>query len=137
MNTDKDKASQVVEVTAQCAQDSYAGTASFGEIVGRLAAVGIEAYYADYRGRTTTYYLPDGSTHGLPLRAPASDIPSAFDTAAVQAAIRGAQRGEVKYPAFMQRTMAAGCIGYMVWIAGRHVTYFGRKGEQHVERFPS
>jgi len=25
----------------------------------------------------------------------------------------------------------------MVWIAGRHVTYFGRKGEMHVEHFPN
>jgi len=27
----------------------------------------------------------------------------------------------------------AGCIADTVWIAGRHVTYLGRKGETHVE----
>jgi hypothetical protein len=28
-------------------------------------------------------------------------------------------------------------MGYVVWLAGRHVTYFGRRGATHVERFPS
>ena len=32
--------------------------------------------------------------------------------------------------------MSAGCIGYMVWIAGRHVSYFGRQGEVYIEPFP-
>ena len=37
----------------------------------------------------------------------------------------------------MRLSMLAGCVGYIVWIAGRHVTYFGHRGEQHVEPFPS
>lgn len=40
------------------------------------------------------------------------------------------------YPEFKRATMAAGCVGYVVWMAGSHVDYFGRKGETHVERFP-
>jgi hypothetical protein len=39
------------------------------------------------------------------------------------------------YPEFKALTQAAGCIGYTVWIAGRHVVYLGRRGESHVERF--
>ncbi len=57
--------------------------------------------------------------------------------AALGAAIRGSQSGQVKYPEFLARSRRAGCVGYVVWLAGRHVTYFGRRGEQHVERFPS
>ena len=41
------------------------------------------------------------------------------------------------YPEFKRLSMQAGCIGYWVWIAGRHVTYYGRKGETHVEHFPN
>jgi hypothetical protein len=33
-------------------------------------------------------------------------------------------------------SQAAGCASYTVWIDGRHVTYYGRKGEMRVERFP-
>jgi hypothetical protein len=29
-----------------------------------------------------------------------------------------------------------GCVGYTVWMAGRHVSYYGRKGETYIERFP-
>lgn len=85
----------------------------------------------------TTYYLPTGEQHEVALPAPAIEIPTPFDAVALQAAIKGSPRGEVKYPEFLQRSFAAGCVGYVVWIVGRHVSYFGRLGEQHIERFPS
>ena len=37
------------------------------------------------------------------------------------------------YPEFLRLSRAA---GYVTWIAGRHVSYFGRRGETHVEHFP-
>jgi uncharacterized protein YbcV (DUF1398 family) len=126
-----------IQVIEQCAHDSYAGTKSFGEVVGALSQAGIESYHADYRAGSTTYYLPDGSAHSIKLARSEMNIPTPFNIADLQAAIRGAQRGEVKYPEFVKRSMQAGCVGYCVWIAGRHVTYFGRHGEQHIERFPS
>ena len=64
------------------------------------------------------------------------NIADTFDAEAVRAAIRGAQQGVVMYPEFKHLTCLAGCAGYTVWITGRHVSYFGRKGEMHVERFP-
>jgi uncharacterized protein YbcV (DUF1398 family) len=67
---------------------------------------------------------------------PDVEIAQDFDAAAVQAAIRGAQQGVVMYPQFKTLSRQAGCVGYTVWIAGRHVSYYGRKGETHVERFP-
>jgi hypothetical protein len=42
----------------------------------------------------------------------------------------------VMYPEFKKLSQQAGCVGYTVWIAGRHVTYVGRRGETHIERFP-
>lgn len=127
----------VQQVIENCSQGSYAGILSFGENVGALMGAGVESYQADYRARTTTYYMPDGATSVLPLKAPADAIPEHFDAAALQQAIRGAQRGEVKYPEFLQLSRAAGCVGYMVWIAGRHVAYMGRRGDIHVEHFPA
>ena len=68
---------------------------------------------------------------------PQVGIAKAFDGDAVRAAILGAQQGRVMYPEFKHLSQRAGCIGYTVWIAGRHVTYLGRRGETHVENFPS
>ena len=119
------------------AKSSKNGTAHFGEVVKALTDAGVESYCADYRARTTTYYLPDGDTHVVPLEQPDAPIAEAFDAAALHDAIRGAQRGEVMYPQFLRLSRASGCIGYTVWLAGRHVTYFGRLGEMHVEHFPN
>ena len=121
----------------ECARASHAATISFPEVIGRLASVGVESYFADFRHSTTTYYLASGESHGVPLHTPDGGVPEAFDAPAIIDAIRGSQRGEVEYPDFVRRAMAAGCIGYFVWIAGRHVRYLGRRGEDHVERFPS
>ena len=120
----------------RCALSSKDGSAHFPDIVAALAGVGVESYFADYRADVTTYYLPDGSTHAVALAPPDVAIPDAFDAASIQQAIRGAQSGRVMYPEFLRLSRAADCVGYVTWIAGRHVTYFGRRGETHVERFP-
>ena len=124
---------QTIERAAAASKD---GTAHFPEIVAMLASVGVESYFADYRADVTTYYLPDGTTHAVALPPPDVAVADAFDAAAVLEAIRGAQAGRVMYPEFLRLTRAAGCVGYVTWIAGRHVSYFGRRGETHVERFP-
>jgi uncharacterized protein YbcV (DUF1398 family) len=120
----------------RCAQSSKDGSARFPDIVAALAGVGVESYFADYRANVTTYYLPGGATHAVPLAPPGVAIADAFDAAGVQQAIRGAQSGRVMYPEFLRLSRGAGCVGYVTWIAGRHVSYFGRRGETHVEPFP-
>ncbi|MEZ4449902.1 MAG: nuclear transport factor 2 family protein [Nannocystaceae bacterium] len=114
---------------------SHAGATSFGQLVGSLIELGVESYRVDYRRGECTYYLPSGATHRLSLAAPQA-VADTFDAAAVRDAVRGAQRGEVLYPEFLRRTAAAGCVGYDVWIAGKHVVYHGRRGERQVEWFP-
>lgn len=115
---------------------SAGGRLHFGQVVERLAAAGVESYLADYRAGRTTYYLPDGETLDVPLEASGHRMADSFDDEALVAAIRGAQRGEVMYPDFKRLSWAAGCVGYTVWITGRHVTYVGRRGETHIETFP-
>lgn len=121
----------------QCARYSHAGIVSFPEVVATLARAGVESYQADYRREDTTYYAGGGSCCTVPLPGEGAPVAAAFDAAALQAAIRGAQSGAVKYPEFLRLSRAAGCVGYVVWIAGRHVSYFGRLGEVHIERFPT
>jgi uncharacterized protein YbcV (DUF1398 family) len=116
---------------------SNAGSIHFGEVIRQLASAEVESYQVDYRSGRATYFMPDGDTLDLGFARPEEAIADHFDGDAVRSAILGAQRGEVIYPEFKVLTQKAGCIGYTVWIAGRHVTYFGRKGETHMERFPS
>lgn len=116
---------------------SNQGSIHFGQVIGQLVGAGVESYHVDYRSGRTTYYLPDGGTADFSFERPQHGIADAFDGDAVRAAILGAQQGRVMYPEFKQCTQQAGCVGYTVWITGRHVVYLGRRGETHVERFPN
>lgn len=115
---------------------SNAGRIHFGQVVGQLLAAGVESYAVDYRAGRAVYYLPDGASLSLALEMPMAPIAGEFSAAGIRAAIAGAQRGEVMYPEFKRLSQAAGCVGYTVWLAGRHVAYYGRKGETHCEYFP-
>ena len=115
---------------------SNQGSIHFGEVIAQLMGVQVESYHVDYRSGRATYFLPDGATLDCGFEKPQQAIAEAFNGDAVRAAILGAQQGRVMYPAFKTLSQRAGCIGYTVWIAGRHVTYHGRKGETHIERFP-
>jgi uncharacterized protein YbcV (DUF1398 family) len=97
----------------------------------------VEAYHVDYRAGRSTCYLADGETLDLAFEPAKQAIADSFDAGAILSAIRGAQQGAVMYPEFKRLSQRGGCVGYGVWIAGRHVSYFGRKGETHIERFPS
>lgn len=126
-----------LHVIATCSRGSREGTLSFAAVVANLAAAGITAYFADYRKARTIYYSSADESSESFLNVPPVPIEEEFDAEALQAAIRGSQRGEVKYPQFLELSRAAGCVGYFVWITGRHVTYFGRNGETHIEHFPN
>ena len=128
-----DRIRLTIERAAKASKD---GSTHFPDIVAMLSGVGVDAYFADYRANATTYYLPDGSTHAVALAPPDVAIADGFDAGGLQQAIRGAQAGRVMYPEFLRLSRAAGCVGYFTWIAGRQVTYFGRRGETHAERFP-
>lgn len=115
---------------------SNEGNIHFGQVVGQLIQAGVEAYHVDYRGRRATYYMPNGEFHAIDTGEPELQPAEEFSPEGLIAAILGAQAGAVKYPEFKRLSQAAGCASYTVWIAGRHVTYFGRKGEAHIEKFP-
>lgn len=115
---------------------SNEGRIHFGQVIGNLVSAGLESYAVDYRTGRVTYYMPSGETFTLAQETAQVDIAAEFSGTGIKAAIVGAQRGEVMYPQFKQLSQAAGCIGYTVWLSGRHVTYYGRQGETHVEHFP-
>jgi uncharacterized protein YbcV (DUF1398 family) len=118
-------------------QASQAGTIHFGQVIGALAEIGVESYFVDYRTRQVTYYFPSDETFSLVYDSSNDTIGESFSQVNVKSAILEAQRGEVMYPEFKKLSQAAGCVAYFVWIKGRHVSYFGRKGETHIEHFPN
>lgn len=124
-------------VLQQCARGALTEELTFPEILGKLAQIGIERYHADYSRQEITYYLLDGDSLVIATPHPVHPTATEFSASAVEAAVRQSQRNEHSYLDFIQKTMSAGCVGYFVQITGRRVIYFGRKGESHVEHFPS
>ncbi len=123
-------------IIASAFEASSQGRIHFGDMIGQLMQARVESYHVDYRAGRATCYLPDGAMLDVDFELPPQGIADTFDVDALRAAIRGAQQGQVMYPQFKQLSQAAGCCCYTVWIAGRHVTYAGRHGDTHVERFP-
>lgn len=124
------------EVIEQCAKGSVTGKLTFPEIVGKLMAINVERYHADYSRHEITYYFPDGESLVVAVPHPAHDTATEFSAADVAAAVRQSQQNEHTYLDFIRKTMAAGCVGYFVQLTGRKAIYFGRTGESHVEHFP-
>ena len=125
-----------IAVVHECAIRSHAGNITFPEVVARLAAAGVEWYDTDLSRAEHTYYMPTGESHVEPMDELPCPVASDFSDAAVDAAVRSIQRGEILYAEFIRQIMEGGCNGYFVLIAGRKAVYFGRKGEEHVELFP-
>lgn len=129
--------SDQIAVMEACLKSALANELSFPEIVGRLTEIGVERYHTDYCRHETTYYLADGDSHVVAADHACEPIAELFDQDAIKGAIRQSQLGEHTYRDFLCKTMAAGCVGYFVQIAGRRAIYFGRQGDFHVEHFPA
>ena len=117
--------------------ESQTGKLIFPEVVRRLMEVGVESYFCDLANGTENFYMADGKTHAEKMVLPLLPIAEEFSSSGLIAAIRGAQTDTIRYPEFMKRSAAAGVIAYWVFLTGRRVIYFARKGESHVEEFPN
>lgn len=116
---------------------SHAGEIIFPNFVAELTELGLERYHTDYSRQENTYYFPNGESCAVTIDCPQETIGLEFSETRVEQAVRQSQRGEHTYHEFLQKTMAAGCVGYFVQITGRRALYFGRNGEVHVEPFPA
>ena len=126
-----------VTVIHETLAKSQAGELIFPEVVRRLMEVGVESYFCDLANGAETFYLTNGKTHYEKMVLPLMPISEEFSSPDLVEAIRGAQTDTIRYPEFMRRSSAAGVIAYWAFLTGRKVIYFGRKGEFHIEEFPS
>lgn len=128
----------LIEIAEKCLRGAEDHTMTFPQIVGTLIDAGFESYAIDYRRAKAIYYRADGDSVELEAHRIDIAVAAAFDTGAIQAAIRDAQQlvQGYTYAGFSRKVMAAGCAGYIVSFSGRRAVYFGRTAEVHVEHFP-
>ena len=124
------------DVMIEASRASDEGNQSFGEIVKQLADAGVERYHQDFSRSERTYYLPNGESEVVRNESVGTTPTGAFSARGVEAAVHAVQAGAIKYKEFCRQVMEAGCVGYLVSIAGRRVVYYGRTGDTHVEYFP-
>lgn len=116
--------------------ETHAGKLIFPEVVGRMLAAEVESYFVDVPRAEDIVYLRDGTSLAVKMHLPMDAVAEEFSESGIVAAIRAAQRDEIRYPEFMRQACAAGVVAYWAFLTGKKVIYFGRQGGFHVEHFP-
>ncbi len=125
------------EIITAAARATLDGSMSFPEIVGKLVETGVEYYHVDYVVLRTSFYSARGDVVTTPiLFAGLPPVGADFDVAGLRAAILDSQRHGQYYHDFTRRAMQAGVQGYIAFLRGKRVIYWGRGGDQHTEWFP-
>jgi uncharacterized protein YbcV (DUF1398 family) len=127
----------VTDIMQECTDASDQERVSFGEVVLKLTQAGVERYHADLLRAEKIYYLPSGESHRVAATAVETMPAPAFAAEAVAAAVHAIQQRKIQYREFCERIAQAGCVGYMVSLAGRRAVYYGRTGDCYVEPFPA
>lgn len=128
---------KIIEVLRECTEASDEERVTFPEVVIKLMQAGVERYHADLLRAEKVYYLPSGESHRVAAGSIEATPANHFAAAGVEAAVRAIQQRKIQYREFCERIARAGCVGYMVSLAGRRAVYYGRSGESYVEPFPS
>jgi uncharacterized protein YbcV (DUF1398 family) len=127
----------VISTMQECTDASDQDRTSFPEVVMKLMQAGVERYHADLLRAEKIYYLPSGESHRVPAAHVEATPAAAFAADGVAAAVRAIQQNKIQYREFCERIAQAGCVGYMVSLAGRCAVYYGRTGDSYVEPFPA
>ena len=125
------------EIVAEAARATLDGSIPFPEVVRRLMETGDEYYHVDYVALQKTYYSASGEVIKTPINYEGLPSVSAdFNADALRMAILDSQQNGQHYRDFTTRAMSAGVQGYIAFLRGQRVTYWGRNGDQHIEWFP-
>lgn len=125
------------EVVAEAARATLDGSIPFPEVVRRLIETGVEYYHVDYVALQKTYYSAAGEIIKTPINYEGlPSVAAGFDPDALRAAILDSQQNGQHYRDFTKRAMNAGVQGYIAFLRGKRVTYWGRGGDNHTEWFP-
>lgn len=125
------------DIVTEAARATLEGTISFPALVQSLMETGVEYYHVDYVALRKTFYSGTGGVTTTPITYEGlPTVAESLDVAALRAAILDSQQHGQHYRDFTRRAIAAGVQGYIAFLRGRRVTYWGRNGDQHTEWFP-
>jgi uncharacterized protein YbcV (DUF1398 family) len=125
------------EIVAEAARATLDGTISFPEVVRKLMETGVEYYHVDYVALQKSFYSAAGEVIKTPINYEnLPPVANDLDRDALCSAILDSQQNGQHYRDFTKRAMKAGVQGYIAFLRGKRVTYWGRDGEQHTEWFP-
>ncbi|MDD0842026.1 hypothetical protein [Pseudomonas sp. Gutcm_11s] len=119
--------SSTKRVIEHCSNSLNQGHASLVQVIDRLGIAGVESCHADYRIPALVFYSAEGDAYSLPLPLPEEPVAATFDRPALQIALDATH----SFTEFKRCTLEAGCIGFFLWLDGRHATFLGRHGEIH------
>ena len=126
----------VKTILLECTRRSDESSMTFPQVVKKLLDAGVEQYRADLVRSEKVYYLPSGVSLVVPCYTVPATAPQGFSADAVSAAVKAIQLGKINYAEFCRQIVAAGCVSYVVSLAGKRAIYSGRKGDCYVEPFP-
>jgi uncharacterized protein YbcV (DUF1398 family) len=125
------------EIITAAARATLDGSMPFPEVVRRLIETGVEYYHVDYVAMRKCFYSAMGDVVTTPITYEGlPPVAVDFDVVGLRAAILDSQRNGQHYRDFTRRAMKAGVQGYIAFLRGLRVTYWGRGGDQHTEWFP-
>jgi uncharacterized protein YbcV (DUF1398 family) len=125
------------EIITEAARATLDGSIPFPAVVRRLVETGVEYYHVDYVALRKCFYSAAGDMVTTPITYEGlPGVAADFDAAALRAAILDSQRHGQHYRDFTRRAMQAGVQGYIAFLRGKRVTYWGQGGDQHTEWFP-
>jgi uncharacterized protein YbcV (DUF1398 family) len=127
----------IIKIVQECTEASDQERITFPEVVVKLSQAGVERYHADLLRGERTYYMPSGESHRVGAVQVNATPAREFAADGVEAAVRAIQQKKIQYREFCDRIVEAGCVGYMVSLAGRRAVYYGRTGDSYIEPFPT
>lgn len=125
------------KIVTEAARATLDGSIPFPEVVRRLIETGVEYYHVDYVALQKTYYSASGEIIKTPINFEGlPSVASELSLERLRAAIVDSQQNGQHYRDFTKQAMSAGVQGYIAFLRGKRVTYWGRNGDQHTEWFP-
>lgn len=97
------------------------------DAIEKLREVGVDSCHVDYQIPELTFYSNDGDYYSLPLPLPEAQRSSHFAKQELCSIISNLD-GQ-SFCRFKTRTLNAGCVSVVLWLAAGHVTCFGPRGE--------
>ena len=127
------------DILTHCTLGSLKGTLNFPQVIQTLAEIGVERYHADLVRMEKTYYGKANETCVIPFSLAnrlTVEIGHQFNRDQIKRMIRAIQFNKMGYIEFLEKIVFFGVANYFVFLKGKKVLYFGRKGESHCELFP-